>query len=94
MTDEERNAVRWKWLDGIWRNKLSSELRDSTGRVYRSRGGLHVENAELFYEVMAEHGVELVGDPSPPREVPVTEAGAEEYEDILAAQDILAQMEG
>lgn len=95
VTDGERNLARYRWLLEIYRRGFCVNDRYDIGQEYLRRGGSGIENADLLLEVLEDYArkrgwkVPLEGDPYPPRIVLATEGGAEEYDDICEAQELM-----
>lgn len=87
--DEERDGARYRWLLATWRT-MDRATQDKVGLEYRRTSGYGVQDAERLLQAMLGHGICIMGtDPYPPKAFCPTEAGAEEYEEILAAQELM-----
>lgn len=88
------DRVRWNWLMQTY-NYLNDDLRDEVikrfGNGSHSLGHCGRRDDEILYGVMLDLGVVINGvDPHPPPKAPLpTDEGAEEYQDIMAAQELL-----
>lgn len=90
ISEEERDGARYRWLLATW-DRLDTDTRWKVVRDYRrvlDGGGIRLGKA--LFEALVRHGITPVGtDPYPPKAFVSTEEGAEEYEEILAAQELM-----
>lgn len=84
------NQPRWNWLIQGTYNGLSPHDRENVMSRFFARADadsrmLTEEDAGTLYEVMTELGIKIKGtDPNPPPKPPqITQAGAEEYDQIM-----------
>jgi hypothetical protein len=76
------NRARWDWLVQTY-NTLGGDARDAIIRRMAARKGSSVDD-EALHEIMTEMGIAIRGeDPDPPKKVYATDAGAEEYEEVM-----------
>lgn len=85
------NQKRYDWLLKNFREQDGGG-QNAIRNLYIARGGRGIEDSDLLYEVMFELNVKLSGDdPDPPKIIPTTAAGALEYEDAMAAMELLSE---
>lgn len=100
--EEDKHERRWRWLAKNY-HKLPDSTRNAVYNLYEKNlyekyflttGGYHQANnremGDALYRAMMEIGVKLEGiDPYPPPIIPMTQDGAEQYDDIMAAQELM-----
>lgn len=76
-------ADRWNWIVQTFQ-KLDGPLRDLVIGGFQSRKDDPTRDDIKLYEVMTNLGIIIKGtDPDPPKKTYITDAGAEEYEEIM-----------
>ena len=80
------NRARWDWLLKTY-NNLNTDQNNAVilGMIaYGKTDGPALRDDELLYMTMMDAGIQIIGeDPDPPK-VSVTDAGAEEYAEIMS----------
>jgi hypothetical protein len=81
------NRARWDWLLKTY-SKLDTDQNNAVilGMIaYGKTNGPALRDDELLYMTMMDAGIQIIGeDPDPPKAVSVTDAGAEEYAEIMS----------
>lgn len=81
------NLPRWNWLIEGTYNQLPPIQRGEVMSLFFKRNSNKRDDVAL-YDCMVELGIQTKGtDPSPPKITLVTQAGADEYEEIMILQE-------
>lgn len=80
---------RYAWLLKNYAT-LDRETRNKIISMYQEISGGHTDS-DAFYDAMMALGIKLPDDdPCPPILIPLTESGALEYEDAMAAAELMS----
>jgi hypothetical protein len=89
MSDDELpvNRARWNWLLVSYHACSEDQHQEIINGMlaYAKTSGPALSDDELLYMAMMDAGIQIMGeDPDPPKVASVTDAGAEEYAEIMS----------
>lgn len=84
------NRKRYAWLVKNYQT-LDNETKNKIISMYQKGRHGHTDS-DALYDAMMVLGIKLTDDdPCPPILIPLTESGALEYEDAMAAMELLSE---